>query len=79
MKLGRKRKRELLDELASRIGAGQVGAALGSSKGMLGTHVPSVSVSTEGEGLRFELSPHMSLRGEDHDHYQGGPRWEPSS
>jgi len=79
MKLGRKRKRELLDELARRISAGQVGAALGSSKGVLGTHVPSVSVSTDGDELHFALSPHMRLRGEDHDHYQGGPRWEPSS
>lgn len=79
MKEGRKRKRKLLDELAHRIAAGQVGAALGSSKGILGTHVPSLNVSAEGEELRFELSPHMSLRGDDHDHYQGGPRWEPSS
>ena len=79
MKAGRKRKRELLDELARRIAAGQVGAALGSGKGMLGTHIPSVNVSTEGDELHFELSPHMSLTGEDHERYQGGPRWEPSS
>ena len=79
MKAGRKRKQKLLDELARRISAGQVGAALGSSKGMLGTHVPTVSVSTDGDELQFKLSPHMRLSGEDHDYYQGGPRWEPSS
>ena len=79
IRLGRKRKRELLDVLARRIASGQVGAALGSSKGMLGTHVPSVSMSIDGDELRFELSPHLGLSGEDHDHYQGGPRWEPSS
>ena len=79
IKVGRRRKRELLDELARRIASGQVGAALGSSKGMLGTHVPPVRVSTDDDELSFELSPHMSLRGEDQDRYQGGPRWEPSS
>ena len=76
---GEKRKAHFLSDLSKRIAAGQVGAALGSSKGMLGTQIPPLTVRQEGGMLRFELSPHLNLVGEDVDHYQGGRQWEPSS
>lgn len=76
---GEKRKAHFLSDLAKRIAAGQVGVALGSSKGMLGTQIPPLTVRQEGGMLRFELSPHLSLVGEDINHYQGGQQWEPSS
>ena len=76
---GKKRRDEFLENIANRIEAGQVGAVLGGAKGMLGTHIPPVAVRDLDGILRFELSPHLSLSGEDHDHYQGGRPWEVSS
>ena len=76
---GEARRDAFLDDLARRIQAGQVGAALGSSKGLLGTHVPPVQVKREHGTLRFELSPHLNLSGENHEDYIGGHRWEVSS
>jgi len=76
---GEKRRADLLANLARRIGAGHVGAALGSSKGMLASQVPPLTVRKENDVLRFELSPHLTLVGEDHEHYKGGRLWEVSS
>lgn len=79
IKKGEQRRADLLADLARRIGAGHVGAALGSSKGMLGSQVPPLTVRKENGALRFELSPHLNLVGEDHEHYKGGRLWEVSS
>ena len=76
---GEQRRSDLLADLARRIGAGHVGVVLGSSKGMLGSQVPPLTVRKENGVLRFELSPHLNLAGEHHEHYQGGKRWEVSS
>jgi len=76
---GGKRREALLADLADRVASGQVGAALGSSKGMLGTQVPPTTVRRDGAALKFERSPHLNLSGEDHEHYKGGRRWEVSS
>jgi hypothetical protein len=77
--VGKKRLRDFLNNLSSRIKSGQVGAALGSSKGMVGTLIPPVTVSKKDGVLKFELSPHLSLCGEDHEHYKGGKSWQASS
>lgn len=76
---GRKRRDALLDDLSRRISAGQIGAALGGSRGFLGSQVPPLTVRREGGGLRFELSPHLNLSGETNEAYEGGRRWEVSS
>lgn len=76
---GKKRLSEFLDNLAARIQSGQVGAALGSSKGMVGSLIPPVTVSKQDGVLKFELSPHLNLSGEDHEHYKGGKQWQVSS
>ena len=78
-KLGRARRKKFLDDLAGQIDNGRVGAALGSSKGLLGNHIPPISVLKSEGILKFRLSPHMRLSGEDHEHYEGGKSWEPSS
>ena len=79
MEIGEKRKADLLSNLAQRIGTGQVGTALGSSKGLLSSQLPPLLVHNEDGIVQFELSPHLHLSGEDHEHYQGGERWEVSS
>lgn len=76
---GAARREALLEDLARRIGAGHVGAALGSGNGLLARLVPPLTVRREDGALRFELSPHLNLSGEDHEYYQGGRRWEVSS
>jgi hypothetical protein len=76
---GRKRQKKFLDDLARRINAGHVGAMIGSGKGLLGTHVPPLTAEKQDGILRFNLSPHMHLAGEDQDHFEGGPQWEVSS
>lgn len=78
-KEGIKRRDKFLADLAKRIKKGQVGAVLGSGKGILGSHVPPVVVSERDGILQFKLSPHMHLDGADQEHYQGGSRWEVSS
>ena len=76
---GQQRRAEVLADLARRIDAGYIGAALGSGKGILGSQVPPLAVKREHGVLRFGLSPHMSLSGDDHENYQGGRQWEVSS
>lgn len=76
---GQKRLKDYLDDLAKRIQSGQVGAVLGSSKGMVGSLVPPVTVTKQDGILKFELSPHLNLNGEDHEHYKGGKQWQVSS
>ncbi len=76
---GALRREAFLADLAKRIRAGHVGAVLGSSKGMLGSRVPPLTVRREDGALRFELSPHLSLSGEDYEHIQGVRRWQVSS
>jgi len=77
--VGKKRLDDFLNDLAKRIQTGQVGAVLGSSKGMVGSLVPPVTVSKQDGVLKFELSPHLNLSGEDHEHYKGRKSWQISS
>jgi hypothetical protein len=77
--VGKKRLSDFMNDLAKRIQAGQIGAVLGSSKGMVGSLVPPVTVSKQDGVLKFELSPHLNLSGEDHEHYKGGKQWQVSS
>lgn len=76
---GRTRREVFLDDLARRIASGQIGAALGSNKGLLATQVPPMVVRREGGGLKFQLAPHLNLSGENNEGYEGGRRWEVSS
>lgn len=76
---GKARRDAFLASIADRINAGQVGTALGSAKGLLGSQVPTLSVIEKDGRLQFGLSPHMSLDGDDHDNYEGGRLWEVSS
>ena len=76
---GEQRKADLLANLVKRIKAGHVGAALGSSKGMLASQIPPLTAHKENGVLLFALSPHLHLAGDNHEYYKGGRRWEVSS
>lgn len=79
IKLGKKRLDGFLSNLEKIIESGQAGAILGSTKGMVCSLVPPITVNKKDEMLKFELSPHLSLSGEDHEHYKGGKLWQISS
>ncbi len=76
---GKLRLTDFMNDLAIRIQTGQIGAVLGSEKGMVGALVPPVTVSKQDGILKFELSPHLNLNEEDHKHYKGGKQWQVSS
>ena len=76
---GKKRLAKFLNDLAKRIQTGHIGATLGSSKGMLGSLMTPMIVRKEDDILTFELSPHLSLKEDDHKHLKSRKRWEVSS
>ncbi|HEX2630936.1 MAG TPA: hypothetical protein VHM26_18095 [Chitinophagaceae bacterium] len=76
---GKKRLSDFTSALSKRIRSGQVGAVVGSNKGMVGSLIPPVTVTKQDGVLKFELSPHLNLSGEDHEHYKGGKQWQVSS
>ncbi len=73
---GTARRQELLDNLAGQIAAGQVGAVIGSAKGLLGAAVPPlIAEGEDGDQVRFRLSPHLHLSHDEEDH-PGARPWE---
>jgi hypothetical protein len=72
---GTARKSEMLDNLATQIAAGRVGAVIDSAKGLLGAAVPPLIAEGEEDQVRFRLSPHLHLSHDDEDH-RGVRRWE---
>jgi hypothetical protein len=73
---GTVRREAMLDNLASQIAAGRVGAVVGAAKGLIASMVPPMMVDDDGEVLRFQLSPHLHLS-EDKDLEQTGDRqWQ---
>lgn len=76
---GKIRVTEFLNALSKKIQAGQIGAVLGSSKGMVDSLVPPIIVSKKDGILKFELSPHLSLNEEEHEHNKKAKPWQLSS
>ena len=79
LKLGQRRRQEFLQTVARLIQAGGIGAAIGSGQGLLGSRIPPIGLREENGKLRFQMSPHMSLSGDDQELFQGGKKWEISS
>ena len=79
LKLGQRRRQEFLQTVARLIQAGGIGAAIGSGLGLLGSRIPPIGLRQEDGKLRFQMSPHMSLSGDDQELFQGGKKWEISS
>ena len=76
--LGRVRREQFRDAIASRIRAGRIGTTLGSAKGLLASNTPPITARTVDGGLRFELAPHFGIH-DDKDDAQGGRPWQISS
>lgn len=76
---GQKRLNDFLNDLARKIKSGEIGSEIGSSKGLVGSLVPPITVQKQHGVLKFELSPHLHLSGEEHEHYKGGKQWQVSS
>jgi hypothetical protein len=62
---GVRRRTALLDHLAAQIAAGRIGNLVGSPQGMMASLVPPMTAEEDGEVVRFRLSPHLHLSGDD--------------
>lgn len=73
------RRERFLDEIAQGVATGQIGAALGGERGLLGTHMAPFSERTVDGSLRIELTPHLGVSEEHAEDHRGDRRWEISS
>lgn len=76
---GEARKAALLDLLAAQIAAGRIGTVLGSPNGLMASMVPPVIAEGDGDLVRFQLSPHLHLSGDEdlaNDSETGERQWE---
>jgi hypothetical protein len=62
---GAARKAALLELLAAQIAAGRIGTLLGSPNGLMASMVPPMIAEGDGEQVRFQLSPHLHLSGDE--------------
>ncbi len=76
--LGQQRRDEFLQAIARRVKEGQVGRLIDSGSGLIGSKIPPFVAHESGDGVRFELSPHFSIKDDDLDSI-GGRKWEISS
>lgn len=73
------RKEALLDLLAAQIAAGRIGTVLGSPNGLMASLVPPMIAEGDGELVRFQVSPHLHLSGDEalaNDSETGERQWE---
>lgn len=76
---GAARKETLLELLAAQIAAGRIGSLLGSPNGLMASMVPPMTAEGDGELVRFQLSPHLHLSGDedvDNASETGERQWE---
>jgi len=69
---------QFLNDIAQRIGSGQIGPAFDGEHGMLGGFMAPFSERVVDNTLRIEITPHLSLN-EGDDETQGERQWQPSS
>lgn len=62
---GAVRKAALLELLAAQIAACRIGTLLGSPNGLMASMVPPMIAEGDGELVRFQLSPHLHLSGDE--------------
>jgi hypothetical protein len=62
---GMARRAALLDHIAAQIAAGRIGTMLGSPKGLMASMVPPMIAEGDGDLVRFQLSPHLHLSGDE--------------
>lgn len=76
---GAARKAALLELLAAQVAAGRIGTLLGSPNGLMSSMVPPMIAEGDGELVRFQLSPHLHLSGDEdlaNDSETGERQWE---
>ena len=73
---GAARRATLLDNIAAQIAAGRVGTLVGSAKGLMGSMVPPMTAEDDGELVRFQLSPHLSLSQDEPEEETGERQWQ---
>jgi hypothetical protein len=76
---GTARKAALLELIAAQIAAGRIGTLLGAPNGLMSTMVPPMIAEGDGDLVRFQLSPHLHLSGDEdlaNDSETGERQWE---
>jgi hypothetical protein len=70
------RREELLADYSKRIRNGQIGPEHGGEKGLIGLRTSPVTMKNENGKVRLELSPQMTLDGDESDSGMGGRKWQ---
>ncbi|WP_247408869.1 serine protease [Bradyrhizobium sp. 76] len=73
---GAARRTELLETIAARVAAGAVGEAIGSEIGLVERATPPFGFQKVDGTIRFQLSPHFSLRGDVELDETGDRQWQ---
>jgi hypothetical protein len=73
---GEARRNELLDTLAARIAAGMIGETVGGALGLLERSTPPFGFQKVDGTIRFQLSPHFTLRGDVELDDTGDRQWQ---
>ena len=76
---GTKRRRAFVEALQRRIQTGRIGAPIGGARGLLESSIAPLTFRTVDGALRFELSPHFSIRDDREQDEVGGRAWQISS
>lgn len=72
---GERRRTELLDAIAARVGEGSIGETIGGELGMVERALTPFGVRNEDGMLRFELAPHFAISGGEHTS-MGDRQWQ---
>jgi hypothetical protein len=76
---GLARRDGLCANIAAQVAAGRVGTIVGMGKGLLGSRMPPMTDESDGEFVRFQLTPHLHLSEDSHKleaEDLGARRWE---
>ncbi|MFZ2097124.1 MAG: hypothetical protein WAV05_10845 [Anaerolineales bacterium] len=74
--IGWERRSEFLSNIAHRVKNGQIGIDHGSSQGFLGSRTTPLTMKIANGIVSLEMTPHMSLEGDDSDYSTGGRKWQ---
>lgn len=73
---GAQRRAELLDTIAARVASGTVGETIGGELGLLERATPPFGFQRIDGAIRFQLSPHFSIRGDIERDQTGDRQWQ---
>ena len=73
---GAKRRAELLETIAARVESGMIGKTIAGELGLIERASPPFGTRKVDGTIRFELSPHFSIRGDAENDNTGDRQWQ---